>query len=453
GKTVSLKSLGLAALMAKAGLFVPAREPVELPCFEQVLADIGDEQSLQQNLSTFSGHIRRISRIIDAIHPESDALHPLLVLLDEVGAGTDPTEGSAIAAALLRYLAETALLTIATTHYGELKALKYQDDRFENASVEFDDRTLSPTYRLLWGIPGRSNALAIAGRLGLKAEIIELAQQDLGGVTEDVNQVIAALEAERRDQESKAQAARQLLAQTERFYEEVAGKAAQLEAREQELKQTQEREIQQALQQAKTEIAKVIRQLQGSPTAQSARQATETLNAIAERELSKREPRAPKPGYLPQVGERVRIPSLAQTAEVLTAPDGAGEVTVRFGLMKMTVSLGEIESLDGKKADIPVKSKPTAPPPSTPAKALPTIRTDRNTLDLRGSRVADAEIEIDRAIAKVLDLGTLWIIHGKGTGKLREGVQAFLQHHPLVKRFENAPANEGGSGVTVAYLT
>jgi len=174
GKTVTLKTLGLAALMAKVGLFVPAREPVEMPWFDQVLADIGDEQSLQQSLSTFSGHIRRISRILNALGTgEQDLETPnSLVLLDEVGAGTDPAEGSALAIALLQYLADHAQLTVATTHFGELKALKYEDQRFENASVEFDDATLSPTYRLLWGIPGRSNALAIALRLGLKAEVV-----------------------------------------------------------------------------------------------------------------------------------------------------------------------------------------------------------------------------------------------------------------------------------------
>lgn len=228
GKTVTLKTIGLAALMAKAGLYVPAREPVELPWFNQVLADIGDEQSIEQSLSTFSGHVKRISRILAAIQSLSEsslgpgagllaasddpavkspvlnadgalpssaeqsehlpsptdipapssstnqapALTNTLVLLDEVGAGTDPSEGSALAIALLHYLADHARFTVATTHYGELKALKYQDDRFENASVEFDDVSLSPTYRLLWGIPGRSNALTIAQRLGLDETIV-----------------------------------------------------------------------------------------------------------------------------------------------------------------------------------------------------------------------------------------------------------------------------------------
>ncbi|MGB3767374.1 MAG: endonuclease MutS2, partial [Phormidesmis sp.] len=165
GKTVSLKTLGLTSLMAKVGMFIPAKEPVELPWFDSVLADIGDEQSIEQSLSTFSGHVKRIGRILDEIDKVEESSNTL-VLLDEVGAGTDPSEGSALAIALLKHLADHARLTVATTHYGELKSLKYEDDRFENASVEFDDVKLAPTYRLLWGIPGRSNALSIARRLG-----------------------------------------------------------------------------------------------------------------------------------------------------------------------------------------------------------------------------------------------------------------------------------------------
>ncbi|WP_422662049.1 endonuclease MutS2 [Pannus brasiliensis] len=447
GKTVTLKTLGLAALMAKAGLYVPAREPVEIPWFDRILADIGDEQSLQQSLSTFSGHIRRIVRILEAVNSSS------LVLLDEVGAGTDPAEGSALAIALLQDLADRARLTVATTHYGELKALKYQDQRFENASVEFDDRTLSPTYRLLWGIPGRSNALTIARRLGLAEEIIETARERVGGFSEEINQVIAGLEAQRREQEQKAKEASKLLQQTEKFYTEVSEKAASLQDRERELKRLQEQEVQKALQQARAEIAAVIRQLQAGPkTGNDARQATEELNAIAERVLPKVE--KPRSSYLPKVGERIRLPNLGQTAEVLAVNSEAGEVSVRFGIMKMTIAMTEIESLDGQKVEIaPKPAKVAPPPPPTTKKEDPLIRTSNNTVDIRGSRVAEAEPDLEKAIARATSSGMLWIIHGKGTGKLREGVHEFLEHHPQVKRFELAPQNEGGSGVTIAYLT
>ncbi len=452
GKTVTLKTVGLAALMAKVGLFIPAREPVEIPWFEQILADIGDEQSIEQSLSTFSGHIRRIVRILESLKTPHSPTHPL-ILLDEVGAGTDPAEGSALAIALLHYLADHALLTIATTHYGELKALKYQDDRFENASVEFDDQTLSPTYRLLWGIPGRSNALTIAGRLGLQSEIIEEARTRIGGFSEEINEVIAGLEKQRREQEQKAQEASKLLQETEKFYTEVSEKASSLQQREQSLKQYQEQEVQKAIAQARGEIAQVIRQLQqGKQTGQKAQKATAALQEIGQRQLPKPEKR--KPAYKPQVGEKIRLPKFGQTADVLEVDEEQEEVTVRFGLMKMTASFTEIESLDGKKVEVTAKkTTPVATPsPSTKHQSVPMIRTSQNTLDIRGSRVAEAESDLENAISKATQSGVLWIIHGKGTGKLRQGVHEFLKLHPQIEKFELAPQKEGGSGVTIAFL-
>ncbi|TAF54560.1 MAG: endonuclease MutS2 [Oscillatoriales cyanobacterium] len=493
GKTVTLKTLGLAALMAKAGMFVAAREPVELPWFDNILADIGDEQSLQQSLSTFSGHIRRISRILEALHNKSEGESPgegeensqfpipnsqfpmpnsqcpipkSLVLLDEVGAGTDPSEGSALAIALLQYLAQHSLLTVATTHFGELKALKYQDARFENASVEFDDNSMQPTYRLLWGIPGRSNALTIAKRLGLLASIVEEAQTYVGGASQDVNQVIAGLEAQRRRQETKAREATQLLHQTEKLHKEVSQKAAALQERERELKIAQEVAVNEAIGTAKSEIAQIIRRLQaGDQTAQNAQMATETLNQISQKHLpSRKQPAKPKPGFMPKTGDRIRIPSLGQTAEVLSGPDANEELSVRFGIMKMTVKLADVESLDGEKpetkaqlAKIAAASAATAKAKqaaSEPAKPNPeiAIRTANNSIDLRGARVSDAEIEIDRALSKAVEYGALWIIHGKGTGQLRRGVHEFLATHPQVSRFELASQKEGGGGVTLVYL-
>ncbi len=461
GKTVTLKTLGLAALMAKVGLFVPAREPVEIPWFDKVLADIGDEQSLQQSLSTFSGHIRRISRILEALGDEGDkgdggqsnALCPMpnsLVLLDEVGAGTDPVEGSALAIALLQYLANHAQLTIATTHFVELKALKYEDDRFENASVEFDESTLSPTYRLLWGIPGRSNALTIALRLGLKPEVVQQAKTQVGEATDEVNQVIAGLEAQRRRHETKAAEAQVLLQQAERLYKEVSAKAASLEERESSLRASQEVAVQQAIAQAKGEIAQVIRRLQkGTPTAQEAQQATNALNQIGQ-QYQPATPAKPKVGFMPKIGDRIRVPKLGQIAEVIAAPDQDGELSVRFGLMKMTVKLEDVESLDGQKAEPVVKPKPAPAVVTPPPQNVPEIRTSQNTIDLRGKRVADAEYILDKAISEAT--GPIWIIHGYGTGKLRQGVHAFLQQHSRVNNYEPAEQADGGSGVTVVHI-
>ncbi|OBQ09537.1 MAG: DNA mismatch repair protein MutS [Anabaena sp. LE011-02] len=481
GKTVTLKTLGLAAIMAKVGLFVPAREPVEMPWFSQVLADIGDEQSLQQSLSTFSGHIRRISRILEALaekgvrsqesgvrrkkeeeeevrrkEEEEEEKEKIklpvpspqsLVLLDEVGAGTDPVEGSALAIALLKYLANHTQLTMASTHFGELKALKYENPQFENASVEFNETTLSPTYRLLWGIPGRSNALSIALRLGLKPEVVAAAKTQVGEATDEVNQVIAGLEAQRRHQETKAAEAQKLLRQAERLYKEVSDKAAALEAREKDLRASQEIAVQQAITQAKGEIAQVIRRLQkGTANAQDAQQATASLSQIAQK-YEPAPPPKPKPGFMPKVGDRVRIPKLGQTAEVLTIPDADGNFAIRFGIMKMTVQLQDIESLDGQKPEPIVKAKP-APAVVTPPPA-PAIRTSQNTVDLRGKRVADGEYILDKAISEAA--GPLWIIHGHGTGKLKQGVHAFLQQHPRITHYEPAAQADGGSGVTIAH--
>ncbi len=450
GKTVTLKTLGLVALMAKVGLFIPAREPVEIPWFEQVLTDIGDEQSLQQSLSTFSGHIRRIGRILAALEEVGENA---LVLLDEVGAGTDPSEGSALAIALLKNLADCANLTIATTHYGELKALKYQDERFENASVEFDEVSLSPTYRLLWGIPGRSNALAIARRLGLNESVLAAAQTYMGGDREDLNQVIAGLEAQRREQELKSAEAQTLIKQAEFLYEQVSRKADQLRDREQELKQQQEAAVQQAIAAAKAEIAQVIRQLQqgstGRVTGQAAQQATAQIDRIANQQLpsAQTKPKA-RSGYQPKVGDRIKIPRLGQKAEVLSITDDGEELTVRFGLMKMSIGVEDIESLQGEK--VQKVEKPLPPPPPVAVPAAPAMRTSQNTVDIRGSRVMDAEVVLDRAIAAADS--TLWIIHGHGTGKLRQGIHEFLKQHPRIQRFEIAPAEDGGAGVTIAYI-
>jgi DNA mismatch repair protein MutS2 len=457
GKTVTLKTLALAALMAKVGLFIPAKEPVEIPWFDHILADIGDEQSLQQSLSTFSGHIRRISRILGVIDNNPTELTTeqprSLILLDEVGAGTDPAEGSALAIAILQYLATQADLTIATTHYGELKALKYQDQRFENASVEFNDQTLSPTYRLLWGIPGRSNALSIAKRLGLNNEIINNAQKFVGDENADINEVIAGMEAQRRTQETKAEATGKLLQETERLYQELLQKTAALEAREKDLKLAQELEVQTAISKAKTEIAQVIKELQqGGTTGQKAQKATSEIGQIADKYIPEKIVKKPK-NWQPKIGDRVKIPKLGQTAEILNIEEEHEEIIVRFGLMKMTVKITDIESLQGEKITPVAKQKTTThqKQPAQSTLSVPTVRTSQNTIDLRGSKVADAEIELDRFIGQT-NIGSVWIIHGKGTGKLREGIHEFLKRHPQITHFEIAKEADGGTGVTIAYL-
>ena len=342
GKTATLKTFGLAALMAKAGMYIPAREPVEMPWFDLVLADIGDEQSLQQNLSTFSGHIRRIGRILDSLS------HQSLVLLDEVGAGTDPSEGSAIATALLEYLGEHTRLSIATTHFGELKALKYQNPKFENASVEFDDASLAPTYRLLWGIPGRSNALAIAGRLGLSQDIIDAAQVRVGIGSTEMNDVIAELESQRREQNQKTEEVANLLVETERLHQEILDRAEKMRSQAKELRERQEKEVNAAIAQAQKEVGRVIRKLQkgeqlGEQVAADVQRTEQRIEELTKRHM----PVIPeeKIEVKVKVGDRVRIPKFGKIAQVLTAPNSSGEFSVRLGTMKLSVNLTDTEPI------------------------------------------------------------------------------------------------------------
>jgi DNA mismatch repair protein MutS2 len=286
---------------------------------------------------------------------------------------------------------------------------------------------------------------------------VEAAKEEMGGANDEVNEVIAGLEAQRRRQETKATEAQDLLQQAERLYKEVSAKATSLEEREQALKASQEVAVQQAIAQAKGEIASVIRRLQkGTPTAQDAQQATNTLNQISEKFTIQAAPKA-KVGFMPKVGDRIRIAKIGQTAEVITVPDADGELNVRFGIMKMTVKLEDIESLDGKKPEPTAKEQKKAEERSrteskvAPPEPAPVIRTSKNTFDLRGKRVSDAEIILDKAISEAN--GPIWIIHGHGTGKLREGVHIFLKQHPRVTKWEPAAQNDGGSGVTIAYIS
>jgi len=438
GKTVALKTLGLLVLMAKAGIFLPAQDPPQLPWFEGVYADIGDEQSLQQNLSTFSGHIQRISRIVQTLQSRPE---PALVLLDEVGAGTDPTEGAALAAGLLEYLSEKALLTLATTHYGELKALKYQHPGFENASVEFDEITLAPTYRLLWGIPGRSNAFAIARRLQLDPEILQRAQRYLQGESQ-LEKVIAGLEAQRAHLEERLAQVGSLQQELETLYRQMQERSQRLAEREAQLEYQQRQGLETLLAAARQEVAAAIRKLQQGD---DPRQVTAHLQQIRERYLP-----APLPvdtEFVPQVGDRVRLRGLGQTGEVIAVE---GEVyVVRSGILKFTVPRAQLAPLDEHQAK--QRQRPQEAPPPPPAPVPLNLRTSHNTLDLRGKTVAEAEAILEHHLAQAPP-GPLWIIHGHGTGRLRAGIQAYLQHHPRVQSFAAAAPQDGGTGVTVAQL-
>ena len=476
GKTVGLKSVGLAALMARAGLFLPCTGSPRLPWCAQVLADIGDEQSLQQNLSTFSGHIRRIARILEAL-PEPGGLAELdggesgpgasLVLLDEVGAGTDPVEGSALATALLKHLADRARLTIATTHFGELKALKYADPRFENASVAFDVETLSPTYKLQWGIPGRSNALAIAGRLGLSEVVLHQAAAQLAPLGEgEVNQVIAGLEDQRQRQQEAAEEAAVLLARTELLHEELLLRWQEQKDQSAELQEQRRQLLEQSIRKGQQEVRRIIRRLRqgegsigpgrsgpgSSDLGETARLAGQRLKRLEQQHRPSPERREHR-GWMPAIGDRVRLLALGKAAEVLAIAADGQELTVRCGVMRMTVELAAIEGLHGEK--------PTPPEPKLQVQVQvqgkrglggrgPDVRTERNTVDVRGLRVHEAEAAVEEHLRNAN--GPVWVIHGVGTGKLKRGLRQWLETVPYVERVSDAAQGDGGGGCSVVYV-
>ena len=468
GKTVTLKSLGLAALMARCGLFLPCSGTPRLPWCGQVLADIGDEQSLQQNLSTFSGHIRRIARILEALPSE---VRPTpqgadLVLLDEVGAGTDPQEGSALAAALLRHLADRARLTVATTHFGELKALKYADDRFENASVAFDVDSLSPTYHLQWGIPGRSNALAIATRLGLEPLVVAAAarQMEPGGAG-DVNLVIEGLEQQRRQQQEAAEAAAALLARTELLHEELLQRWSEQRHQSAALQEQRRQALETSIRQGQGEVRGLIRRLrqvgqsvqedagvsqgQGRLAGETARQAGQRLRQL---EAEHRPPieRRQHGGWRPQLGERVRLLALGKAAEVLALSDNGQELTVRCGVLRSTVPLEAIEGLNGEKPAPPEPPQVRVRGGSAQVGQGAQVRTARNTVDVRGLRVHEAEAAVEEVLRAAS--GPVWVIHGHGTGKLKRGLREWLTGVPYVERVADAEQGDGGGGCSVIWI-
>ena len=458
GKTVTLKSVGLAALMARAGLFLPCGGTPRLPWFRQVLADIGDEQSLQQNLSTFSGHIRRIARILAAL--PAAAASPTdgasLVLLDEVGAGTDPTEGAALAAALLRHLADRARLTIATTHFGELKALKYADARFENASVAFDEQTLSPTYRLQWGIPGRSNALAIATRLGLDAQVVQAAAEQLKpGGSGEVNQVIEGLERQRQQQQEAAEAAAALLARTELLHEELLSRWQQQKEQSAEIQEQRRRELEQSIREGQGEGRRLIRRLRpggrsgGREAAEVARVTGQRLKRL-QQEHTPEPPRLDHGGWRPAVGDRVRLLALGKAAQVLAISEDGRELTVRCGVLRTTVDLAAIEGLNGEKATPPPQLQVHVRSRRNPASRGPDVRTEANTVDVRGLRVHEAEAAVEERLRGAN--GPIWVIHGIGTGKLKRGLRDWLATIPYVERVSDAEKGDGGPGCSVVYV-
>ncbi|MBM6997647.1 Endonuclease MutS2 [compost metagenome] len=449
GKTVTLKTIGLLSLMAMSGLFVPAEDGSQLCVFDAIYADIGDEQSIEQSLSTFSSHMTNIISILSRMTPKS------LVLLDELGAGTDPAEGSALAIAILEHIHSLGSRMVATTHFSELKAYAYERKGVINASMEFDVATLSPTYRLMVGVPGRSNAFAIAERLGLSERILEYAR---GEVTEEdmrVENMIASLEQNRLGAEQERETAEQLRREMEELRKRHETELEKLEQQRDKRLEKAEEEASAIIAKARQEAERIIADLRRLALEEGAAVKEHKLIA-ARKELDEAEPqrrkkagaarKAAKPPRQIESGDEVMVYSLNQKGHVVEL-SGSKEAVVQLGIMKMKVSLDDMELIAAAPASKPVQR--------TVANVKRTRDENvRSELDLRGANLEEALIEVDRFIdeAYLSNLGQIYIIHGKGTGILRTGISDYLRKHKHIKSYRLGNYGEGGTGVTVAEL-
>lgn len=447
GKTITLKTAGLLQLMAQSGLFIPAEEDSQVGVFEQIYADIGDEQSIEQSLSTFSSHMNDIIAIMKNVNSET------LVLIDEIGAGTDPEEGASLAISILDFLRKKDAKIMVTTHYPELKLYGYNRPRTTNASMEFDLKTLSPTYRLQIGIPGHSNAFAIARRLGMREDVVKNAQELMSDEDSDLNKMIAKLNAQTKAATTarnrletsldRSQKLEQKLQQALDWYNQRVQKQldfAQERANEIIAKRRKKADkIIEQLEQQKNVGIKENKIIEAKGELNSLeRQA----NNLAHNKVLQREKRR----HHVSVGDRVKVLSYGQTGTI-TKQLSEHEYEVQMGIIKVKVSDRDVERIDN--------SQSTAKPKRL-VRATSAVRRSNahSELDLRGQRYDEAMTNLDRYIDSVLlaGLDTVTIIHGIGTGAIRKGVWQYLRSSNHVKNFNYAPANEGGNGATIVQL-
>lgn len=449
GKTVTLKTIGLLSLMSMSGLFIPAEEGSQMCVFDAIYADIGDEQSIEQSLSTFSSHMTNIISILRRMTPKS------LILLDEVGAGTDPAEGSALAIAILEHIHRIECRMVATTHYSELKAYAYERKGIINASMEFDVQSLSPTYRLLVGIPGRSNAFAIAERLGMPGGILAHARGEVKEEDLRVEHMIASLEANRLGAEQEHEKAEGIRREVEELRSRQQMELEKLESQRDKRLEKAEKDASLILDKARKEAEEIISDLRRLAMEEGAsvkeHKLIEARRRLDDAEPSPRKKAAiRKPAKAPRTigpGDEVKVSSL-NTKGTVVELSGSKEAIVQFGIMKMKVRIDDLELLSSK-----------AESSQAPLRHATTVKRSRDEnirseLDLRGSNLEEAIMETDQFIDEAFlgNLGQISIIHGKGTGVLRTGIQDYLRKHKHVKSYRLGNYNEGGAGVTVAEL-
>ncbi|GAA0270950.1 endonuclease MutS2 [Faecalicatena contorta] len=453
GKTVSLKTVGLFTLMGQAGLHIPAGDRSELAIFRQVYADIGDEQSIEQSLSTFSSHMTNIVSFLQEVDENS------LVLFDELGAGTDPTEGAALAIAILSYLHKRNIRTMATTHYSELKVYALSTPGVENACCEFDVESLKPTYRLLIGIPGKSNAFAISGKLGLPDYIIEDAKQHLTEQDASFEDLLTDLESSKRTIEKEREAIETYKREVEALKNQAKQKQAKIEEqRERILKEANEK-AGTILREAKELADETIRNFQkfgkeGISAAEMEKERARLRQKLKETSSSgTMTVKKPKKAYKPsdfKLGESVKVLSMNLTGTVSSLPDSRGNLTVQMGILRSQVNISDLEIIE-EPASYSVKSmKRTSKGKLKMSKSL-SVSPEINLL---GKTVDEAVSELDKYLddAILSHLSTVRVVHGKGTGALRKGIHEFLRRQKHVKSYRLGEFGEGDAGVTIVEL-
>lgn len=449
GKTVSLKTVGLLTLMGQAGLHIPTMDQSELSVFEEVYADIGDEQSIEQSLSTFSSHMTNVVSFLEKADYKS------LVLFDELGAGTDPTEGAALAIAILSTLHKRQVRTMATTHYSELKIFALSTPGVENGSCEFSVETLSPTYRLLIGVPGKSNAFAISSKLGLPEYIIQKAREQLTEEAESFEDVITNLEESRltleREQEEITRYKREIAA----LKEELEGKQQKLDARKEKIVNQANEEAKRILQEAKDYADETMRKFnkfgKESISAKEMEAERENLRKkIAQKENKLAIKPIPKKGKLKpedlHIGDGVKILSLNLKGTVNTRPDSRGNLFVMAGIMRTKVNVSDLELLDEEVIQTPNLART-----STGKIKMSKSASVSTEINLLGKTVDEAIAELDKYLddAYIAHLPSIRVVHGKGTGALRTGVHKYLKKQRHVKSFRLGEFGEGDAGVTI----
>ena len=453
GKTVTLKTVGLLSLMAQAGLQIPAAYGSELAIFDEVFADIGDEQSIEQSLSTFSSHMTNIVEILQSVTPQS------LALFDELGAGTDPTEGAALAMAILNHLLTMKVTTMATTHYSELKAFALSTPGVENASVEFNVETLRPTYRLSIGVPGKSNAFEISRKLGLPEFLIEDANSRLSKDAVRFEDVIANAEYHRQIAEKERELAEEAHRETQRLRDEAEKLQKELaDRRESELRKAKD-EARKLLQKAQRESEQIIADLKKQRSVGVKEHELHNLRAQLQGAIDANTEKISADagvGSVPtslKVGDTVLLVNLNTKATVLTVPDSKGECTVQAGALKLKANMADMRTA---KPDKPEKPKGRQPAKGNGGGTTINVgvRQVQTECDVRGMNLEEAIDEVDAFLDSALlnKLGQVYIIHGKGTGILRNGIQQHLKRYGAVKSFRLGKYGEGEDGVTVVTL-